>query len=263
MTSPSPASPAPRRAPQPARARPSAGAKALRAVQPRAQATRDSLLAAGRHLLSTRDFDDVSIAELAAANSLSVGSFYGRFRDKEAFFAVLQRQVTAEWLQQADALLRQRAWRSAPRLVQALCRLAIDTFRRDAGFFRAALKHASTQPESWTPVKQAGLAVATRFESALAPLLTQLPPAERGLRIRFAVQALYGTGVNAVLNDPGPLHLADPALEREMARMMGLYLSLPTGTHRRSPKAPRASTLPTPHHAAHRAAPRGPTGDPA
>ena len=47
----------------------------------------------GRSLLATRDFDTLSIAELAAAQQLSVGSFYGRFRDKEAFFAVLQQQV--------------------------------------------------------------------------------------------------------------------------------------------------------------------------
>ena len=205
-------------------------------MQPRAQATRDGLLAVGRTLLATRDFDTLSIAELAAAQQLSVGSFYGRFRDKEAFFAVLQQQVTAEWLQQADALLHQRPWRSAAQLVAAFCRLAVDTFRRDAGFFRAALKHASTQPESWTPVKQTGLAVAERFEAVLAPLLLHGGATERSLRIRFAVQMLYGTGVNAVLNDPGPLRLSDPRLERELARVMGLYLGLPPRAAIRSPK---------------------------
>lgn len=205
-------------------------------MQPRAQATRDGLLAVGRSLLATRDFDTLSIAELAAAQQLSVGSFYGRFRDKEAFFAVLQQQVTAEWLQQADALLSQRAWRSAAQLVAAFCSLAVDTFRRDAGLFRAALKHASTQPASWTPIKQAGLAVAERFEAALAPLLPAGGSAERSLRIRFAVQMLYGTGVNAVLNDPGPLRLSDPRLEREMACVMGLYLGLPTRPASPTPK---------------------------
>lgn len=207
-------------------------AAALRVVQPRAQATRDSLLAAGRQLLSTRDFDAVSIAELAAANRLSVGSFYGRFRDKEAFFAVLQQQVTAEWLSLAEAMLRRHAGADAPRLIQSFCELVVDTFRRDAGFFRAALKHASTQPDRWTPIKEAGMAVATALEAALAPALTRLDPAERGLRVRFAVQMLYGTCVNAVLNDPGPLRLDDSRLAHELAHVMSLYLGLPAGKPR-------------------------------
>ena len=237
MTSPSPASASARLARRPARLRSPPGATALRAVQPRARATRDGLLAVGRQLLATRDFDSLSVAELAAAQQLSVGSFYGRFRDKEAFFAVLQQQVTAEWLQQADALLQQRPWRSATQLVAAFCSLAVETFRRDAGLFRAALKHASTQPASWTPIKQAGLAVAERFEAALAPMLPHGGTAERSLSIRFAVQMLYGTGVNAVLNDPGPLRLSDPRLEHELARVMGLYLGLPPRAATRTPKS--------------------------
>ena len=82
-----------------------AGADPLQPVQARSHATRDALFAAGRAMLADFDFDSFSIVELAAASKLSVGSFYGRFRDKEAFFEQLQEQGTAEFLRAARQAL--------------------------------------------------------------------------------------------------------------------------------------------------------------
>lgn len=201
---------------------------ALRTVQPRARATRDALLSTARALLRERDFGELSIAELAAATGLSVGSFYGRFRDKEAFFALLQDQVTGEWLAAGRAMLARAQDEAMParRLVGAICDSLADAFRADSGFLRSALKHASTRPQSWTPIKQTGERFGDGVVAVLGPRLTHLAPAQREPRIRFALQALYGTCVNAVLNDPGPIALADPRLERELERMLGAYLEL-------------------------------------
>ena len=130
----------------------------LQPVQARAHATRDALLAAGRAMLADGDFDSLSIADLAAASKLSVGSFYGRFRDKEAFFEQLQEQVTAEFLLAArQALLPKDGQAStAGAIVASVCAMVIDGFRKDAGYVRAALRHASTQPASWSPIQSAG-----------------------------------------------------------------------------------------------------------
>ena len=46
------------------------------AKQERSRATRDRLLAAGFGLVETRDFDALSVAEIAAAAGCSVGAFY-------------------------------------------------------------------------------------------------------------------------------------------------------------------------------------------
>ena len=201
---------------------------ALRTVQPRARATRDALLSTARTLLSDRDFSALSIADLASATGLSVGSFYGRFRDKEAFFALLQDQVTAEWLATARALLAQAARQALPprRLVGEICSALAQAFRAESGFLRAALKHASTRPETWTPIKRTGELLGDAVVATLGPRLLHIEPAQREPRIRFALQVLYGTCVNAVLNDPGPIRLADPRLERELERVLGAYLAL-------------------------------------
>jgi len=221
--------PAPKRAgerPPPRRAAPRGAA--LRTVQPRARATRDALLSTARALLRDRDLSALSIADLAVATGLSVGSFYGRFRDKEAFFALLQDQVTAEWLAASRAVLARAASDGLPprRLVGEICRILAQAFRVDSGFLRSALKHASTRPESWTPMKQTGERFGDDVVAVLGPHLTHLEPGQREPRIRFALQVLYGTCVNAVLNDPGPITLADPRLEHELARVLGAYLEL-------------------------------------
>jgi AcrR family transcriptional regulator len=120
-----------RRAVPPAAVSPAA---ALPAVQPRARATRDAMLRVGRALLQERDFDELSIADLAAANGLSVGSFYGRFRDKASFFALLQQQVTEEWLERGRAFLALTQGREpdARRIVSQVCAVFVDVMRRDA-----------------------------------------------------------------------------------------------------------------------------------
>ena len=203
-------------------------AAALPYVQPRARATRDALLEAGRALLTDRDFDALSVAELAGAAGLSVGSFYGRFRDKDSFFVLLQEQVTDAWLEAGRALLdasRREGW-PARRLVDAICAGYLEAMRRDAGVVRASIKHASTRPDTWTPVKRTGHAYVDGIVVELAPKLAHLPRARREPRVRFAMQVLFGTGLNAVLNDPGPMHFADPRLEAELARMVAAYLEL-------------------------------------
>src|SRR5262245_324974 len=57
--------------------------------QIRSKATQDRLIAAGYRLLTTRDLDDLSVAEIAMAAGCSVGAFYLRFENKDAFFRAL------------------------------------------------------------------------------------------------------------------------------------------------------------------------------
>lgn len=199
----------------------------LRTVQPRARATRDALLSAGRALLEDRDFDAMSIAELAGAIGLSVGSFYGRFHDKASYFVLLQEQVTGEWLADARELLARVAdSRSPARIVDAVCATLVTLFRRDRGFVRAVLQHASTHPDGWMLMRRTGDVFVGEMVAALAPRLTHLDPVQRELRIRFAMQMLFGTVVNAVLNDPGPYRLADTRLEHELAQAVVAYLGI-------------------------------------
>ena len=219
--------PAPGRAPR---------ATALRTVQPRAAATRDALLTAGRALLADRDFDALSIAELAGAIGLSVGSFYGRFRDKEAFFGLLQQHVTEEWRGIADDVLgRLRDAGEGPsRIVARIAATYLELLRRDAGVVRACLKHASTHPGSWSPIHATAQAVSEQVAALLAPRLAHLravaPDAAGALRDAAAVRHRHQRG--AQRSRPAAAGRS-PARARARARDDGLPRAAAAGTRQR------------------------------
>ena len=53
---------------------------------------------AGQEMLATRDYDTVSIADIASAAGVSVGAFYTRFPSKEHLVVHLMRDVAADLL---------------------------------------------------------------------------------------------------------------------------------------------------------------------
>lgn len=196
--------------------------------QQRSRERQLALFNAGRTLLERHDFDALSIVDIAAHNGFSVGSFYRRFRDKEAYFAALQQVVTDEIVQRARDFLDQPRWArvSTPRLAEAIIAMVVQGFRLNRGVIKASLKHASTQPGAWTPIKRSGAAVVDRIVAVLSPRLAGVPAARRELRIRFAMQLVYGTLVNAVLHDPGPIRLEDKRMVNHLAQAFAAYLKL-------------------------------------
>jgi AcrR family transcriptional regulator len=207
------------------------------AHQDRSRAKQDALITSGIRMLSERDYNSLSIAELTAANGVSVGAFYARFSGKDAFFNALQQQVFADVAARARDRYAPDAWAVAD------ARAVLDDFiafflglvRRHRGVIFAAMQHEAAHPAAWTPVRKSGAAIAAPFASVIAPKLGHIPAAQRAGRIGFAVQVLYGTLINAVLHDPGPIKLADARLQREMQQVLASYLGLSKeGSRRRS-----------------------------
>lgn len=196
--------------------------------QVRAQQTRDRLLQSGRDLLQSRDFDELSIADLSSAMGLSVGSFYGRFRDKAAYLQVLQEWITDEWRAKAASAFSQEAGSAedARRIVRQVVRFVVTTMAQDRGFVRAAVRQAPHLPSGWTPMMRTSAAFTAQIEAVLAPGLLHLPPRSRRTRVRFALQIIFGTLLNAILHDPGPIRLDDPGFARELTAAANAYLGL-------------------------------------
>ncbi|ODV41706.1 TetR family transcriptional regulator [Cupriavidus sp. UYMMa02A] len=195
--------------------------------QRRARETEQALLSAGRELLAQRDFAAVSVAQIAASCQVSVGAFYGRFRDKMAYFEALRTLVIEETAASVERYLDQQRWEDV-----ATCTLLEKTMRflvlgviANRGVIRASLRHASTRPEEWLPHRQNGDAMVDRMVLLLVPRLS-LPAAEAEHRVRFAMQAAFSVLVNAVLNDSGPFHLEDERLPGEMCRLLTGYLGV-------------------------------------
>jgi AcrR family transcriptional regulator len=196
--------------------------------QRRARETEQALLDAGRALLAQRDFSAVSVAQIASACEVSVGAFYGRFRDKQAFFESLRALVMQETGESVARYLRVKRWEevSTEVMLEKIMRYVVVGCHANRGVIKASLKHASIRPEEWLPHRESGEALVERVVALLVPRLP-MPPEQAELRVRFAMQAVFGLVVNAILNDAGPLPLDDERLPGEMTRLVAGYLAIP------------------------------------
>ena len=104
-------------------------------------------------------------------------------------------------------------------------RFMVNGCRNNRGVIRASLKHATTHPEQWLPHQKNGQALIERVVLLVVPRLPG-PADAAELRVRFAMQVVFGTLVNAVLNKPGPLELDDERLPVELARMAAGYIGI-------------------------------------
>ncbi|KCZ47208.1 hypothetical protein HY3_17030 [Hyphomonas pacifica] len=89
----------------------------------------------GRSLLSRNDLDQVSISQVSKAAGISVGAFYVRFRDKDAFLDFI---ITNAFAQARASFQEQADVRYAPNLADVLIRQFSDA--EFAGIVRAAIK---------------------------------------------------------------------------------------------------------------------------
>jgi AcrR family transcriptional regulator len=192
--------------------------------QPRGERTRDRLLIAGERLIAKRDFDSMSVAEIAEAAGCSVGAFYQRFRDKNAFFGALVARYVSEGRATTLALF---ADFDNDSLIGALVFATATRFRNHAGLIRAAIRKRMEDAAVWEPIRRHGHFTADRFIAWLAARRGRMLTADEVIAARFAFQVLYGTLNNAVVNQPGPLDLDDADFVVQLERAFRLVLLSP------------------------------------
>ena len=197
--------------------------------QERGSRTRDRLLKAGQRLITKRDFDSMSVADIAGAAGCSVGAFYQRFRDKEAFFGAL----VAHYVNEARAAtLGLYAEQANDDVIAELVAATTARFRKYTGLVRTAIRRRMDHPAIWEPIRLHGHFAADQFIAWLEKCNARGLTREETLSVRFAFQVLLGTLNNAVVNQPGPLELADAEFQRQLERAFRLvpvsYTHLPS-----------------------------------
>ncbi|MCY1327819.1 Bacterial regulatory protein, tetR family [compost metagenome] len=191
----------------------------------RAGRTTDALLRAGRDLLCQRGLDSVTIQEVCAAACVTTGAFYGRFDSKEAFFRALQamsEQDSHLSMQARLATLKEEGSWTLETGVHALLAELRRIVLRNQGVLRATLLEA--HGTAWPRFKEGR----HEFIEEAMPVLVRLhgegEPALLERRIRIAFQFAFGSIINAMLNNPGPLRLASREFDDELARAFCAYL---------------------------------------
>jgi len=127
--------------------------------QTRSQLGLVKMLQAGRELIeASGNLDNLSINDIVDRAGTSIGAFYRRFDNKDAFFEVVQGQVMAEGLAYVrDMLEREPVWRSndAGALADATVAFYVMVFRRNRGLYHASLLRSSQLKPSWDAAKEA------------------------------------------------------------------------------------------------------------
>jgi AcrR family transcriptional regulator len=195
--------------------------------QARSRNARDRLLAAGEKVFARLGYDAAHVSDIAQAAGCSVGSFYRRFRDKEAFFKALHQRFTERNLENAARFFAMPEWQVQP--TSALLRTLIGNtaaiMRRNHGFFRALFQRtlAGAGADYW-PRMRAGT---QRQGELLAERLAAR--GEGGGRNRvedcvFVLRSVDGVLVHRLLNDG--LQQDEEALIEQLTRMALAFLAI-------------------------------------
>lgn len=184
------------------------------AKQARSRATRDRLLAAGRELLGRGTFDETHVADIARGAGCSVGAFYQRFSDKEAFFKVLVDTAVAEIVADAERFVAVERLSSAP-IEEALThcmRHWSNIFEAYQGMFQTVLKKSLHGEDSWAPLRDLGPQSLKCFIVMLAEKSGQTESASFDYRASAGFQIVFGTMLNATMHRTVLLNLGSEEL---------------------------------------------------
>ena len=194
-------------------------ASSKRVRQKRSQKTYDALIATTFKLLQQREFDAISIAELAQKAGYSVGAFYARFRSKDELFDALLAQHLED---RHTARTRIFADATDEKLVGDLMEDLVDYYWTRRRFWRAALIRSMKEPKFWEPVRRQGLEFGAwlieRISGRAGRPLTEPEQAN----VRFALQLTLGTINNTIINRPGPIFMEQVLFVEQLTRAFRL-----------------------------------------
>lgn len=207
--------------------------------QKRSQVTYDALIETAFALLEDKEFDEVSIAELAQKAGYSVGAFYARFRSKDELFDAM---VVRHLENRRKTRREQFATIGDATLIHELLDETIRYYWGRRRFWRAALIRSIRDPEFWVPMRKLGHEFADAIISRIATRAQRTLTRAEDANTRFAVQLAFGTINNTILNRPGPFLLDQAQFIENLVRAFRLvsgYDELIATTPARDRKARR------------------------
>jgi AcrR family transcriptional regulator len=200
-----------------------------------------ALYRAGLRLLTDNDCDAVSVAQIAKAAECSVGAFYERFPDKNAYLIFLIRNFFRTEINRLEQGLPECISRnsSVKSTVEDITRHIATAFSSDkmAGVVRTALKLAPTHPKALAPISEYR---DTASESAHYILKSRIKRRDLRQRVEESLQILFAVLFDAIQQNHGPLRLNGGRMNAVLSRRFQTHLldktKLPPGGILSKPK---------------------------
>lgn len=188
--------------------------RAFPTKQLRAEQTREKLLQTGKTLLNTGGFDDISIAQIAAASGCSVGAFYMRFRNKQAYFEFLLDRVVDEVREEALRTLTPERIKhlNLEDTIQLCVDHQIKVIRNHEGLIRAALAYSISGSDDWQPIHDAGVLLNSHYIGLILQKSRTRDKTVAKKHVLIGLQVVTGHLINAVAHETEVMPLHHPAL---------------------------------------------------
>jgi AcrR family transcriptional regulator len=196
------------------------------AHQIRSRAQRDRLLKAGERVFAEKGFWQAHVTDIVELAGCSVGSFYRRFKDKEALFFALQADMAAQTRAIMEAGFDDPRWRTEPLEdnLERLMRNTVLVMTGVQGYFRALFEMSLRGHDVWRPMRELELYQAQR----IADCFVARGAAEQrdGLltSAHLATRMIHGMIVSTIVVLPGPYEPEDPRFHKELAQLYLKYL---------------------------------------
>ena len=178
--------------------------------------------------MQSGNYEDISIAQIAARAGCSVGSFYLRFRNKEAFFEFLIESIS-ETLQ-ADASANLSPDKVKPLTLAQTVRFCVEhyveTNRQYESVIRAALQYSIHGSDDWQPVRDMGLMLQAHYIELILGKSRRTAQDEARQQLLVGLQIISGHLVNSIAHPVNTLPLDDPQLSHWLCEVVMHCLKL-------------------------------------
>ena len=201
------------------------------AQQERSRRTLERILVAAEELLRDRDFDELTMADLAAGAGCAVGTLYRRIPDKESLLACLYERLQVDARTRTEAAFRAAAALDLEGRVRALCALLVEVMVEHRGVNRAVSLHlwsrAGEGADDFRRAMTASFRLAVDFAAACADEIDHPDPRAA---VEFGLLTVFTMAQDRlVFGDRSGLRrrYAAGTLEKELGRLLLGYLCRP------------------------------------
>ena len=220
--------------------------RALPSKQLRSEQARERLLDTGTRLLAAGGFDAVSIAQIAAEAGCSVGAFYQRFQNKQAYFEFLLDRVIDEVRDSAERALTPEAVAGLGLAdTVALCvGHHAQVIRSNEGLIRAALAYSLHGSNDWQPIGTVGAWLNSHYCDLILRKCRGRDKVQARKQLVVGLGIISGYLVNSVAHEHVVMPLHHPDMTHWLSAMV--MASLKVSVPQAAPGLPCGGSPPRP-----------------
>jgi AcrR family transcriptional regulator len=196
------------------------------AQQNRSRANFAALIRAGREELNEKSLSQVRIEDLVHRAGTSVGAFYNRFTNKEAFFSAIQTITVNEVFEVLETeITRIAEIEGDESMLEELAGVWVHAYRNHKPIYIASARHVALNRNAWDPFRKLGQAATALVVENIGPRLRSSGVQEADRLVQEALQIVNGTLLNSVLNNPGPVSIGDPKMVVNVSKILKCFLA--------------------------------------